>query len=157
MPIETTEDKNHLIIPAYIDRPDLQGKRQRGLLGLLNLIGWMIWVYLFVPLFTLLAWLFGYYRVDHYVIHDAQNDALEQLEILLVMIIFMNLALLAWAMYNYLRFYDNERRSKAANVSNSQIAHFYELDTAQVEAAQQQQLLTFYYDDHGKIIQIKAE
>lgn len=157
MPIETTEDKNHLIIPVYIDRPDLQGKRQRGLLGLLNLIGWMIWIYLFVPLFTLLAWLFGYYRFDRYVIHDAQNDALEQLEILLVMIIFMNLALLAWAMYNYLRFYDNERRSKTANVSNSQIAHFYELDTAQVEAAQQQQLLTFYYDDHGKIIQIKAE
>lgn len=157
MSIPTIENKEHLILPAFIDRPDLQSRRQRGLFGLINFVGWVAWIYLFLPLLTLVAWWFGYYRFDQYILLDQKDSAIQQLQFLAVLIIFMNLTLLAWASYNYLRFRDNERRFKSDDVQNDQIAHFYELETVHVEHAQHYKICTFYYDDHGKILDIRDD
>lgn len=50
----------HLII----DRPDLQSWRQRAVFGSLTVMFWMLWLLLWLPLITLLGWLFFGFQVN---------------------------------------------------------------------------------------------
>lgn len=155
MRVKTWENKQHLILPEYIDRPDLQQNAQRGVLGVINLLGWLIWLYLLLPLVSVLAWVFGYYRFDQYILNDPQPDLIKQLWFLAILVVVMNLVLLLWASYNWWRFRSNDRRQHVKNVNKEQIAHFYELNEKAYDLAQRQQISTFFYDDVGKITDIR--
>jgi biofilm PGA synthesis protein PgaD len=155
MHIQTQENKQHLILPEYIDSPHLQDKVQRGVFGVINALGWMLWIYLFIPLLSLLAWVFGYYQFDQYILNDPQPDLVNQLWSLAILVLVMNVVLLIWASYNWWRFKNNDRRQHVENISNQQIAHFYELSEDALQLAQREQIVTFYYDDIGKITDIQ--
>lgn len=158
MPINTMRDRNfkkdEILIPVFIDRPELQHWSQRGIFGVIAACGLTLWLYLFMPLLTLLAWVFGYYRFDQYIIHDYQRGFSEHLTSLIAIIMIMGLILLAWASYNILRFYKNERRRFIAPVQSYEVAEFFELSVKMVEYAQQQQVISIVYDKQGKMIDV---
>lgn len=157
-PIQTVLDRNfnneQVVLPAFIHRPDLQSWWQRGIFGVLAAAGLTLWLYLFIPLLSLLAWWFGWHRFDQYIIHDYEYGFTEQLTSVVAMIMILGLSLLAWASYNILRFYDKERRHAMPDVQISAMADFYELEAQLVEQAQKAQVNLFFYDDHGKIVNI---
>jgi biofilm PGA synthesis protein PgaD len=156
MGIETILDKNfkheNVVLPAFIDRPDLQSWSQRGVFGMLAAAGLMVWLYLFIPLLSLLAWWFGWHRFDQYIVHDYQQGFTQHLAVLVAVVMVLGLMLLGWASYNILRFYNNERRHAMPDVQAGDMAHFYELETSAVEQAQASQVNLFFYDRHGKIV-----
>ncbi|TEU27323.1 poly-beta-1,6-N-acetyl-D-glucosamine biosynthesis protein PgaD [Alkanindiges illinoisensis] len=156
MGIETILDKNfkheNVVLPAFIDRPDLQSWSQRGVFGMLAAAGLMVWLYLFIPLLSLLAWWFGWHRFDQYIVHDYEHGFSQHLTSLVAVIMILGLMLLAWASYNILRFYNKERRHPMPDVQPSDMAHFYELETHMVEQAQGAQVNLFFYDRQGKIV-----
>lgn len=154
MRIKTWENKQQLILPEYIDRPDLQRNAQRGVFGAISLLFWLVWIYLLIPLLSVFAWLFGYYRFDQYILNDLQPDLINQLWFLAVLVLIMNVVLLLWASYNWWRFSGNDRRQHVQRVSKAQISHFYELSEEAYSLAQRQQISTFFYDDVGKITNI---
>lgn len=154
LPPDEAMHEQAIIIPQYIDRPDLQSNARRGVLGVLNSLGWMIWIYLLMPFISVIAWLFGYYRFNGYVVHD-QPGTWAHLLLMLVLVGIMSVLLIGWASYNLLRFRNNERRLAVTNVTVQQVAQFYELDSGTVQRVQQQQVSTFYYDDVGKIVDIQ--
>lgn len=140
-----------LIIPEYIDRPDLQSRAKRGVWGAINLMGWLVWIYLLLPLISILAWLFGYQRFHAYML---MNQPGSNLHTPIFLIIILSSLLLLWAIYNWLRFRKKERLHYVDNASIEQIAHFYEIESQLVHRVQRQQVSTFHYDDIGKIINI---
>lgn len=158
MTIKTVLDKNYkheqVILPAFIDRPDLQSRSQRGVFGMLAAAGLTLWLYLFIPLLSLLAWWFGWHRFDQYIIHDYEHGFTQHLAILVAIIMLLGLILLTWASYNILRFYNKERRHAMPDVQIGDMAHFYELETQLVEQAQAAQVNLFFYDRQGKIVNI---
>jgi biofilm PGA synthesis protein PgaD len=158
MAVETVLDKNfkdeQVILPAFIHRPDLQSWSQRGVFGCIAAAGLMLWLYLFVPLLSLLAWWFGWHRFDQYIINDYQNGFTQNMMGLIAIVLILGLILLAWASYNILRFYNNERRHAMPDIQAGEIASFYNLDTTVVEQAQTAQVNLFFYDRYGKIVNV---
>lgn len=160
MSIETFLDKNYpneqVVLPAFIDQPSLQHWSQRGIFGIIAVAGLTLWGYLFVPILSLLAWWFGWYRFDQYIIQDYEGGFTENITTMIAAVMIMGLMLLGWASYNILRFYDRERRQVMSNVRPDEIAHFYEIQLQQVQQAKAAQMSIFTYDKKGKIMSITA-
>ncbi len=161
MPIKTCLDKNYpaeeVIVPAFIDQPDLQHWSQRGVFGMIAMAGLSLWAYLFVPLLSLLAWWFGWHRFDHYIVHDYQHGFTQSITVMIAVVMMMGLMLLGWASYNILRFYHNERRNHVPDVKPCEIARFYEIEPEQVQQAKAAQNSIFHYDSQGKIVHISSD
>ena len=157
-PIKTFLDKNYpheqVILPAFIERPELQHWLSRGTFGIFALIGLSLWFYLFVPILSLLAWWFGWYRFDQYIIHDYRQGYTEHMTVLIALVCIMGLLLLGWASYNVLRFYHNERRHATPDIVPQDLAEFYNLNTELVQQAQLERMTIISYDEHGKITEI---
>jgi len=109
------------IAPAelIIEDPKLQTTGQKVLYGMLTLVFWMVWIYLWLPLITVAAWAFGVHRfVDFLLVEEGLAALNRVLHFYLIVIAVMGGTLLAWANYNRLRFTGRERR-KAVPVQRS--------------------------------------
>ncbi|OZB84036.1 MAG: poly-beta-1,6-N-acetyl-D-glucosamine biosynthesis protein PgaD, partial [Halothiobacillus sp. 13-55-253] len=62
-------------IPAIIKRPDLVNPAKRSILTIIAAIGWILWIYLIMPLAAVLAWWFGYQRLDLFILVDPVRTA----------------------------------------------------------------------------------
>jgi poly-beta-1,6-N-acetyl-D-glucosamine biosynthesis protein PgaD len=104
--------------PLIIERPDLQTTVQRYGYASLTLFGWVLWLYLFVPLLSLGAWVVGGALIYERLLTDLDDPALtEQLIRSLVFIVSFSTAYLLWAFYNYLRWRGPDRRRSAPSVT----------------------------------------
>jgi len=142
-------------LPQYIDRPDLQTAGQRTTSAFLAALGWMCWIYLFLPLLTLLGWAISYRRVDLYVLRN-KDGFFQQIHILAPLVMVAGAIFLIWALYNLLRFRGRSRRFAPPNISIEKIAAHFELDTDTISQAQQRQTNIFYFDADGEILDIVA-
>jgi biofilm PGA synthesis protein PgaD len=145
-----------LVLPDFIYRSDLQTLRQKSTSAVISSLGWIVWVYLFIPLLSAFAWWLGYRRVDRYLIH---NDAgfVQQIELIAPIIIVLGAFLLLWAVYNLRRFRNKERRERPTDVTIAEVAHFFEISAEVAEAAQRSQISIYHFDDTGRITAIETE
>jgi len=98
-----------------IEDPKLQSTGQKVLYGMLTLVFWMIWIYLWLPLITVAAWAFGVHRfVDFLLIEEGIRALNRVIEFYVVVVAVMGGSLLIWANYNRLRFTGRERRKAVA-------------------------------------------
>lgn len=115
----------------YISRP---GRRQpaarRTLYGLATFVIWAAYLYLWLPLVTLLAWVLGLRSgyLELYLAQQRIDPAL--LGLLPLLALACGLALIGWAEYNRRRFGSLDRREPLANVSQDEIARALHADPA---------------------------
>lgn len=140
-------------LPRIIHRPDLQSRRQRGVFALLAGIGWLAWLYLFLPLTTLFGWHFGVVRFRDYVI-DSHPHTWASLTIYVITITAAGATLLIWAFYNYRRFRHVDRRRPAPPLTPERLAISYGMNAAQIEHLQQSRVATFEHDAQGNIVDV---
>ncbi|OLO02910.1 poly-beta-1,6-N-acetyl-D-glucosamine biosynthesis protein PgaD [Salinicola socius] len=138
-------------LPRIIHRPDLQSRRQRSVFALVAGIGWMLWLYLLLPLATIGSWIFGVHRFDTYVI-DNHGHAWASLAIYAATIVLAGAALLVWAFYNYRRFRHADRRQPASPVTPEKLALSFGVNSAQVAELQRARSVTLEHDAKGNII-----
>ena len=97
--------------PLIIDRPDLQAWQQKAMFGAITAAFWLAWVVLWLPLITLLGWLFFGQRFQLQMIDmDGYKAFVNLLSIYCVVVGVMGGALILWATYNHLRFRGIDRR-----------------------------------------------
>nr|CDQ37556.1 hemin storage system protein [Virgibacillus halodenitrificans] len=149
------DDTAALELPEIIHRPDLQSRRQRGVFALLSGLGWMLWLYLFLPLSTLLGWAFGSERFQSYVI-DSHEHSWASLTIYAVTVVLAGMALLIWAFYNYRRFRHADRRRPPAPLTTERLAASFGVSEAQVEHLQRSRVTTLHHDARGHIVGIES-
>lgn len=141
--------------PLIIDRPDLQAWQQKALFGALTAIFWAVWVFLWLPLVTLLGWLFFGYRFQFHMIElDGYEGFLELLAIYAVVILFMGGGLIAWAKYNHWRFRGTDRRKGYGVPTTAQLAAYYAVSTDTLAQWQNVSVMTVYHDAHGAITRV---
>jgi biofilm PGA synthesis protein PgaD len=121
--------------PLIIERPDLQTRLQRyGYLSV-TFIGWVLWLYLFVPLLSLAAWVFGATLVYQTLL---QGLSPADLAGLLVRygggIAVLVSALFVWAMTSYWRFRGMDRRRAPPPVDDERLRHAHHLDAEELAA-----------------------
>jgi len=138
-----------------IRRPELQTFGQRVLSTLLTLAFWFLWFYLWLPLITLLAWWYGWeITYFSFVEMEGYKDLIEVLPDYLLTIGTLGLALSSWALYNFLRFRNRERRKTVAIVSNAELAATFGVEEQLLEHVQQARMIRIHYDDKGNITRL---
>ncbi|MDA3878313.1 MAG: poly-beta-1,6-N-acetyl-D-glucosamine biosynthesis protein PgaD [Halothiobacillus sp.] len=142
-------------IPEIIHRPDLVTATKKGSLALIAAVGWLVWLYMITPLFALLAWWFGYQRLDAFVLSDPVRT-LQTLIIYAMIIAAGGIMFILWAVYNWLRFRDHDRRGAAPPATPAAMGEAFAIPTQLVLDAQAGKILAFSFDDHGQIIGIET-
>jgi len=146
------------VSPLIIESPDLQELRQRYAFAALTFVFWVVWFYLWTPLVSLVAWLFGLDLLyDEMVLFDGWRALQELLGWYALVIVVLALILGSWAWYNLKRFRVREKRLQAPAVSPSEIAGYFGLpeeDLATIKAAHR---VVISHDDSGRMCGIECK
>ena len=141
--------------PLIIDRPDLQAWQQKAMFGALTAMFWMVWVFLWMPLITLLAWLFFGQRFQLHIFElDGYKSFMGLLAVYCLVICAMGGGLLLWATYNYRRFRGVDRRRNAVVPSTSALGDFIQHPSTAIDAWRSYSIMTVDHDDHGGITKV---
>ncbi len=147
-------DRKSLII----ERTELQSARQKYGWGTITLLFWGIYVYLWLPLISLVLWsMGGTFLYEHMVVLGGYKGLVQLLGYYSLIIILMGIVFLSWAQINYWRFRDVERRRAQPPVSRVQQAEKYGIDAGALADWQYQTQLTIHLDENGVIQMIDAE
>lgn len=108
-----------------IYKPRSQPRLQRGFFGIVTLVFWIVYAYLWLPLATLILWLLGV-RTAVFELYLRENQIDPFLLVPLSVVAVASAAILiAWAEYNRYRFRDRERRSPQADVRPEEVARAF--------------------------------
>ena len=144
--------------PLIIDRPDLQAWQQKAVFGALTAVFWAIWVFLWLPLVTLIGWIFfGYQFQFHMIRLEGYEGFLNLLAVYALVILAMNGALIGWAKYNHFRFRGVDRRKGFIAPTAEELAALHQVSSATIAQWQACSVMTVYHDDHGAIVRVVPE
>ena len=141
--------------PLIIEKPELQSAVHRYGWGLVTFAFWSIYVYLWLPLITLVAWWIGVYLFNiHMVELQGYNGLANKLALYSFIILALSALLIGWANIERFRFKGVKRRQGRPEVSAGQVAHQYHIQENQLISLRQKKSLEVHFSDEGKIAKI---
>ena len=124
----------------------------------LTFIMWGIYIYLWIPLITLLAWLFGFDRFYEVMItYGGFEVAVDLLDLYALMLISIVVSVVSWAGFNYYRFHRYDRRQTAPATHVQNLSEFFGVSEADIERARHAKILQIDLDDQGAIVKIAPD
>lgn len=143
--------------PLIIENPELQTPQQRYAFAVVTLIFWIVWFYLWIPVVSLLAWLFGAERFYQAMITHSGLDALiELLGLYSIIILVMGVILAGWAWYNQLRVRGRDKRRGSTTVTPAEVSSYFALKPEQLDVARYAKHVVIEHDEHGGIRDIRV-
>jgi biofilm PGA synthesis protein PgaD len=140
-----------------INQPGLQKLRQRFASSLLTFLFWVIWIYLWLPLFSLFAWLLGvdlFY--DQMIVRSGYEALVDVIAWYLLVILLIAITLLVWAGYNLFRFRNKNRRRGSSQVTLSEIADHFGTDAGHLAQWHSARYMIIHSDQHGEIQHVET-
>lgn len=139
-----------------INAPQLQSLQKRLGALLVWLFCWFMWIYLLIPLVTLISWVLG----DKKMINQMRwfggyKSLLELLQIYGITLLVMIALWLCWVFYRFLR---NKPLHPAAHkkVSDEELCAFYQVKNDELQQCRNAAMITVYFDDHGHIVRLDS-
>lgn len=137
-----------------INTPQLQSLQKRVGAVLAWAVCWTMWIYLLVPLATLISWVLG----DRKMINEMRwfggyKSLLELMQIYVVTLLVMVALWLCWIIYRALR---SRVLIPSANkvVNDAELCAFYQVKNDELQQCRKVALITVYFDDHGHIVHL---
>jgi len=130
-----------------------------GLLSLLTLLFWAVWLYLVLPLVSLLLWAFGV----RFFMKELSNGGYEGLRSSLLSyswILLILVGLLAlWIVWNVMRYGGSrDRRTvKRAEVTDLEVREAFRLDESLLDSMRSERLVRLDLDSEDCVVMIAAE
>jgi biofilm PGA synthesis protein PgaD len=138
-----------------IEKPELQSNIHRYGWGSVTFIFWMIYIYLWLPLITLVAWWFGAKLFNLHMIQlEGYVGLLNNLGLYSVIIFVISLILIGWAELDRMRFKDKLRRLGNNTVSVAEIAQKYNMQEHELTQLRQKKSMLVHFSDDGFISNI---
>ena len=121
--MEPIDNNNSSERPLIIERPDLQTFPQRWGYRSVTMLCWLLWLYLFVPVISFIAWVAGLSFAYRILLQDLEVSELWAMVqgYAIGIGVFAGVYLL-WAFYSYMRFRNVERRQTAPIVDLQTLA-----------------------------------
>ena len=118
---------------------------------------WVFWIYLWLPLLALLAWALGVQQAYEYmIVLDGLRAVVRLLAIYAMVIGLLGGTLIAWAVYNILRFGGVERRVPRPPITAAEIARDFGFDPIEVERWQEARTVQVTHDQDGRIVGVEV-
>jgi biofilm PGA synthesis protein PgaD len=135
-----------------IDRPSLIPPHKRILFGVATLAIWSLWLYLWLPLTTLIGWVIGgFIGYQQMVVLDGYADLIRLLSWYALIVLLMGGALVIWATYNLLRFRGKERRIPLQDVSVKTYGLYFGVAADDLIAWRQTKILAVHHSEEGSL------
>ncbi len=135
--------------PEIIYRPDLQPRGQKTLFGAITMGAWAVWVYLFLPLLSLLAWAMGFDIFGRYMLQAEGPGYLITLTGYAVVVAIAALIILGWSRYQYWRFAGRDRRQSSSRVTDSMTCERFHISPADLKRIHDSRVVVLYLDEQG--------
>jgi biofilm PGA synthesis protein PgaD len=140
-------------LPLIIERPSLMPWPKRASWGMITVVFWMTWAYLWLPILTSLAWAMGYEQASHYFAWSSKDaDMGRVFGLYAVVIAALGSSLLLWAQVEYLRFRNVHRRTEPHAVKVEELAAYAGLRAEDMRAWQNSRCLVVAHDNHGNVL-----
>lgn len=137
--------------PEIVYRPELQSVGQRTLYSVLTLVAWTIWLYLFVPLISLLAWWFGIDAFSRYLLEPADRSDLLTLLTYSGVVVLSAMVIVAWSFYNLKRYGGLDRRKPIPPVSDEDLRARHGMDAATLATLREERRLLLHLDPEVRV------
>jgi len=111
-----------------IDKPQSLRKRDKYTSLSITLIFWFILFYLCHPVISLIAWIFGielFY--EHMIVLGGADGFMQLLFKYFFSILLLGGGLIAWALYNKLRFKKKVRRSVSTKINSQDVSDYFKI------------------------------
>ncbi len=145
-PLQNYPDK------LIINRPDLKSKPLLFGEGVLTLLFWGFWFYLWLPLISVVAWLLGFKILySHIMALGGLNEFLVQLNIFSIGIFAASGILALWSFYNLKRYGAYNRRNKIYYTDLHGLASHLSLTAQELQKIQHEKILHFSFNEKGDI------
>lgn len=134
-----------------IDAPELLTARQRTRDTLFTALMWGVYLYLWVPLVSLFAWLLGFeFAYDVMVRSGGAGDLGDVIVFYAIVVVIIFLTVTAWSLGNRLRYGKLHRRHEHSPVALASMARYFELEDAAVEQLRQMRSASIEFDADGR-------
>ncbi len=135
-----------------INRPDLQRPLNRALWATVTWVFWLLWIYLWLPVITVIGWYFGVHTgLDQMVERLGYLEFLRALPGYALVVACGGLALIAWSYSQYRKFHGRERRTAIKTVGTGQIAAQLGLSDEALRGWQGGRRLTAFHEPDGRL------
>lgn len=142
------EPRDHDLV---VDRPELQRDPQRMIYSTLTLIAWVAWVYLWLPLASLVGWYFGIrIFVREVSVPDPGTMVMVVLTYLTVVVV-LGGTLLVWSRYNVHRFRGKERRGEVPHLDDADVRDWFGVEQELLEHLRSTDSMTLHLDGDGHV------
>ncbi len=141
-----------------IDRPELQTPAKRAFFSVLTVMFWSFYVYLLLPLATLLAWHLGYTAVyEEMVMRNGWEALVKLLGFYSAIVLAMGFTQVGWALVNWMRFAGkrDRRRERERVVDMGFSEPMFLTDTIEIPAWQDaKRLVVHHHATDAKIVSV---
>lgn len=142
--------------PLIIKRPKLQTLKQKYANTIVTLAFWALWFYLWIPLISLVAWLFGieiFY--EEFILTEGYHILISLFFQYGMVALIISICLLGWAFYNQLRFRRKDRRKEAPRPSAQAQADYFAVNVDHLKKGRKAKNLIVRFDNTGEIQSIE--
>jgi biofilm PGA synthesis protein PgaD len=138
--------------PLIFEMPERLSYPRRLAYGSLTLIFWIGWVYLWLPLITLLGWMGGIslFR-EHIGVRQGWLAFLDNLPAYSLVAFMLAGTLLFWAVTNWVRFSGREARKAVSQIPLQEQANALGVDVNDLAQWQHKKRMIVHHDDDGRI------
>jgi biofilm PGA synthesis protein PgaD len=138
--------------PLIIERPEGVLSARRMTNYVLTFLWWSVWGHFMLPLMTLLLWMSGFQHFSADLMGRDGLDALVgRLPLYLTIVGILCSGLIGWALLNWWRFADRERRRSFRPVSAAMIAHNCGIEPEKLARWQTARRLVVSHDSEGRL------
>ena len=137
--------------PGIIYRPDLQSRSQRWFYRMLTTGAWVVWVYRFLPLISIVAWGLGIDYFARYMLEPGGAGYLFTLTTYTVVIAASALIIVGWSRYNQIRSRRYNRRSQPQPVSDEMIQERFFVSADDLARIHDSKIMVLELDDDGHV------
>jgi biofilm PGA synthesis protein PgaD len=137
--------------PLIIERPDEVLTARKLTNYALTFLWWSVWGHFALPLLTLLLWMSGFRRFSQDLLgHGGLDALLSRLPLYAAVVGILCGGLIGWALLNWWRFADRERRQFSKPLATAEVARSYGLAPDELALWQSTRRLVVLHDSQGR-------
>jgi biofilm PGA synthesis protein PgaD len=133
-----------------IEKPESQRPLQRATFALITMVAWTLWISLWMPVLTAIAWLLGTQNAYRQLGLVHPLHAASDLKLVVMVALVSSLSIGTWSQYNRLRFSGKQRRraNRPLDIADMAPALAASLTTAQQLRAGRRAVIQFTDNGH---------
>jgi biofilm PGA synthesis protein PgaD len=142
--------------PRYkliLNMPDLVSRHTKIGSSIFTVVFWAIFVYLWMPVITVIAWMAGLNHAYGEMSYMREVKDLTHLALVYATIVAaLGGSLLMWALQEYLRFRNVNRRREPVPVNNREVAAYVDIPESDIATGQNARRLVARHSANGRVL-----